>query len=75
MSAYWDRVDRQADSLAAAWDALVESDNVTVTLPVTVKVIGFGRRHVWVETEDAIVIGVGLHLLNRWAAKGDGIDQ
>jgi hypothetical protein len=23
----------------------------------------------------AIVIGVGLHLLNRWAAKGDGIDQ
>lgn len=41
---------------------------------------------VWVAVKDgilwavgalvaAIVIGVGLHLLNRWAAKGDGIDQ
>lgn len=41
---------------------------------------------VWVAVKDgilwaigalaaAIVIGVGLHLLNRLAAKGDGIDQ
>lgn len=23
----------------------------------------------------SIVIGIGLHLLNRWAAKGDGLDR